>query len=90
MSGLRAGLEYEYTSRASTANAYSFKDHRTLLHVVYNYDSDRFAVSTISAEGRVPMEHGVDAEQQQEESGLQIRELMRQDEAVQRGSSCLK
>jgi hypothetical protein len=88
--GMRAGLSYEYTTRNSTAEAYSFNDHRALLHLVWRSDSDRFGVSSIPPEGRVPMEHGVDSSAGQAAADLQIRDLVRQDEAVQRGSSCLK
>ena len=88
--GVRAGLRYEYTTRISTAEAYSFNDHRVLLQLAWRSDSDRFGVSSIPAEGRVPMQHGVDSSAGQSASDLQIRDLIRQDEAVQRGSSCLK
>jgi len=90
LSGLRAGLEYEYTSRDSTADAYSFHDHRSLLHLVWRYDSDQLAVSVVPRENRVPMNHGVAEVEEEDGSKMEIRELMRQDEAVQRSSSCLK
>jgi hypothetical protein len=88
--GLRLGLDHEYTSRDSTAVAYSFTDHRALLHLSYSYDSDRWGVTRIGAEGRVPLQHGVAAADDEGDQQMKIRDLMRQDEAVQRGSSCLK
>jgi tetratricopeptide (TPR) repeat protein len=88
--GFRVGLDYEYTNRDSTAEAYSFTDHRTLLHLAYNYGSDRLSVNRIGTQGRVPLQHGVEAAEEEGESEMKIRDLMRRDEAVQRGSSCLK
>jgi len=88
--GLKGGLEYDYTSRASTATPYSFHDHRLLLRMSWAYDSERLSVSRIPAEGRVPLRHGLDPNADQPRSDERVRELMRQDEDVRRGSSCLK
>ncbi len=88
--GLKGGLEYDYTSRASTATPYSFHDHRMLLRMSWSYDSKRLGVSRISADGRVPLRHGLDPGADQPRSDQRVRDLMRQDEDVQRGSSCLK
>ena len=88
--GLKGGLEYGYTSRASTATPYSYHDHRLLLRMSWNYDSEQLGVSRISADGRVPLRHGLDPNADQPRSDERVRELMRQDEDVRRGSSCLK
>lgn len=87
LNGLRAGLDYAYSHRRSTAEAYGFSDHRVLLHVTWAMDSDRVGKISVSGDNRVPMPYG------QAASGVEdtrIRDLMRQDEAVKRGSSCLK
>lgn len=88
-SGLRVGLDYEYSHRASTAANYEFTDNRVLLHGVWVMDSDRFGVDLIPVEGREPLPHNVSASGELSGDEMRIRDLMRQDEAVKRGSSCL-
>ena len=88
-SGWRLGLDYELSKRTSTTENYAYVDHRVLLHATWALDTDRFGVEAISAEGREPMHHGVASAGQLSEEELRIRDLMRQDEAVKRGSSCL-
>lgn len=87
-SGLRIGLDYEYSHRSSTAENYAFGDNRVLLHAVWVMDGDRFGANVIPAEGREPLPHGVAASGQLADD-VRIRDLMQQDEAVKRGSSCL-
>jgi hypothetical protein len=88
-SPLRGAIEYSYTSRTSTASAYQFDDHRVLLRLRWSLDSDRFGNTVIPRAGRVPLETET-GNVRSRESRATIRELMRQDEATQRGSSCLK
>ncbi len=88
-SGVRLGIDYEYARRFSTADAYSYTDHRTLLHVTWTTDTDRFGTSTIGTGGRTPLGHGGTAASSLSDE-VRIRDLMRQDEAVKQGSSCLK
>jgi hypothetical protein len=88
-SPVRGALEYSYTSRTSTASAYEFDDHRLLAYVRWSLDSDRFGNTVLPRTGRVPLETESGSARERE-SSASIRELMRQDEAVQRGSSCLK
>ena len=88
-SGLRIGLDYEYSQRNSTAANYEYTDHRVLLHGVWVMDSDRFGSDLIPVEGREPLPHNVSASGEVSSDEMRIRDLMRQDEAVKRGSSCL-
>lgn len=88
-SGVRLGIDYELSKRFSTADAYSYTDHRTLLHVTWTTDTDRFGTSTIGTGGRTPLGHGGTAGSSLSDD-VRIRDLMRQDEAVKQGSSCLK
>jgi hypothetical protein len=88
-SGLRLGFDYEYTHRSSTAAAYTFSDHRLLLHGTWTMDSDRFGVHTIPTQGRVPLPHSIGTAGSMADEELRIRDLMRQDESVKRGSSCM-
>jgi hypothetical protein len=87
---LQTGVEYAYTNRDSTAHDFAFADHRVLLRWTATLDSDRLLTRVISPEGRVPLETGKTAMGRLQESGPTVRELMRQNEAAQRGSSCLK
>ena len=87
--GLRVGVDYEYSRRGSTAANYAFSDNRFLLHGVWVMDGDRFGVDVIPAKGREPIPYGVSSSGQLSSDELRIRDLMKQDEAVKRGSSCL-
>jgi hypothetical protein len=87
-SGVRVGLDWEYSHRSSTAKDYDFGDNRVLLHGVWVMDWERIRVQSIPAEGREPLPHGVAASGQLEDD-VRIRDLIQQDEAVKRGSSCL-
>jgi hypothetical protein len=86
---LRGALEYTYARRDSTAAAYDYRDHRVLLRLLWASDSDRLGSTQVPREGRVTLETGRRAGAGQDRSQA-IRELMRQDESVQRGSSCMK
>jgi hypothetical protein len=88
-SGFRVGLDYEVSHRDSTAINYEYNDHRVLLHGVWVMDGDRFGVDLVSTDGREPLPHGVSASGQLAGDEMRIRDLMQQDEAVKRGSSCL-
>lgn len=87
--GLRGGLEYEYGNRFSTAKNYAFDDHRVLLHGVWTFDSDSLATRSISAENREVLPYRTQSAEQFDQD-VRIRDLMQQDEAVKRGSSCMK
>jgi hypothetical protein len=87
--GLRAGLMYEFSHRASTAAAYEFSDHRILIHGTWTFDSAMLRTRIIGPERRVPMPYGVKAKKRDDDD-QRIRDLMREDEAVRRGSSCLQ
>ncbi|MFC1643010.1 hypothetical protein ACFL5O_10065, partial [Myxococcota bacterium] len=89
-SGLRIGTQYEHSGRDSSAGAYSYTDHRVLGQLVWNSDSDRVRVSRIASEGRVPLRHGTRDAPTDSRSKVDVRDLMQQDEALRRGSSCLK
>jgi hypothetical protein len=87
-SALRGGLEYTFARRHSTAADYSYVDHRFLLRLQWASDSGLFS-TVIPRDGRTALETGTG-----NATGLSrdasVRELLRQDEAAQRSSSCLK
>jgi tetratricopeptide (TPR) repeat protein len=88
-SSLRGALEYAYARRDSTATEYSYQDQRLLLRLQWTDDSDEFAHGVVPRKGRVPLETGSSGRATQAR-GASVRELLRQDEAAQRSSSCLK
>jgi tetratricopeptide (TPR) repeat protein len=88
--GLRWALDYEYTSRHSTAPGYDYDDHRALLHLIWRSDSDRLRVKRIGAQGRIPWRYHGNGTESEGPSRGKIQDRLRQDEAVRRGSSCLK
>jgi hypothetical protein len=84
--GLRAGLELTHTNRRSTAPDYAFHDNRVLAHATWALDLDRLGRTEVPARvllSRATSTLGAGAD-------THIRDLMRQDEALKRGSSCLK
>jgi hypothetical protein len=87
---LESGLEYAYANRDSSAGDYGFSDHRILLRWAVTFDSDRLFTESISSEGRVPLETGSQEMERLQGAEPSVRELVRQNEAAQRGSSCMK
>lgn len=86
---LRLVGKYEMSARRSSAEAYEFTDHRLLVAIEWQIDSDRLARTTTSDEQDVSRDYrelGAGGGS----SSLQLRELMRQEETQRRGSSCLR
>jgi tetratricopeptide (TPR) repeat protein len=88
--GLRWALDYEYTSRKSTAPGYGYDDHRALVHLVWRFNSDRLRVRRIGTEGRIPWRYLGNGTEAEGRTHGEIHDLLRQDEALRRGSTCLK
>jgi len=86
-SAWQLGASYEYTHRNSTAPGYSFVDHRALGRITWSFDTDRYSV--VDERGRAPMQWSRAAVRRARDDS-RIQELLRQDDTVKRGSSCLK
>jgi hypothetical protein len=84
--GLKAGLTYEYAERFSTADPYDYGDHRVLLKLAFAFTADPWAPSTASPAGHVPLDHGVSSPGFEE----RLQDLLRQNEADQKRSSCVQ
>jgi len=90
--GGRAGLSYEYSYRDSTADEqddYDYSEHRLLLKIRWSFDLNPWAPRVVETRGRVALDYGVSG---QAGSGMEeerIQDLLRQDEAARRGSSCV-
>ncbi len=87
-SGLRAGLTYELSGRSSTAPDYEYIDHRLLLRVQLSFSFDPRGPRADLPVGHVPLSWGLE----EEDGALEetIQDLLRQDEAVRAGSSCVE
>jgi hypothetical protein len=85
---LKPGITYEYSQRYSSASQYSFVDHRVLLRCAWNFSWDPFVPATTTPPAHVAMEHSISDAHANDEN--RIRDMLQQDEAVQRGSSCVE
>jgi hypothetical protein len=86
-SGFRAGLVYEFAERFSTAKPYDYTDHRVIVKFVWPFSLDPWLPKASAPEDHVPLDWGLHAG---DGGGERIQDLLRQDEAVQRGSSCVE
>jgi len=88
--GVRLGAEYQYTQRESTANAYNLVDHRTLLEIRWNQDSDQAGRSLVNTPSwSTPIGQQVlSATEARSRAG--ISELMQRDESERQRSTCAK
>jgi len=90
--GARAGLSYEFSYRESTADEiddYDYIEHRLLLKFRWTIDLNPWAPQAVETKGRVALDYGIG---EQAGAGLEeerIQDLLRQDEAARRGSSCV-
>jgi hypothetical protein len=91
---LRAGLGYEYAWRASTAdqpdNDYEYEEHRVLLKTRWSFDLNPWAPGVVSEESHVPLDYGLVSQGGASLENERIQDLLRQDEAARRGSSCVE
>ena len=90
--GARAGLSYEFSYRESTADElddYDYNEHRLLIKIRWTIDLNPWAPQVVETKGRVALDYGLS---EQAGAGLEeerIQDLLRQDEAARRGSSCV-
>ena len=86
--GLRVGLTYALTVRSSTIDAYSYVDHRGLLELRWEGIWDPWAPRVARGNAsRIPLPYGLRGRQL---SGLdRVQDLLRQEDAARRGSSCV-
>lgn len=86
--GLRGGLVYEFSERLSRAEPYAYRDHRVLLKLTWAFALDPWLPRHTRRGEGVPMNWGLVAPGAA--GSERIQDLIRQDEAVQRGSSCVE
>ena len=86
--GLRAGLTYDLTKRFSTAESYEYIDHRPLLRLSYSIDWDPWAPRTAQVRpSHIPLPYDTGDQQGLEDE--RIQDILRQEDAARRGSSCV-
>ena len=82
--GVKLGVTYEFSRRDSSATPYSYDDHRILARAIWSFAIDPWLPHAATPVGHVPLDYGLaDAE-----AGERVQDLLRQDEAAQRSSSC--
>lgn len=84
--GVRAALGYEYSQRFSSATPYDYEDHRLTVRLQWSFSADPWLPRGEALEDHVPLRYGLAATELEE----RIQDLLRQDEAAQRSSSCVK
>ncbi len=88
--GLSGGLSYDLAWRVSSADArdrYSYLEHRVLLLLRWRWQRDPWAPPTLEPASHVPL--GATPGQEPGTDRERIQDLLRQDEAARRGSSCV-
>ncbi len=85
--GFRAGLVYEFADRFSAANPYAYIDNRVIMKFVWSFSLDPWLPKATSLKDVAPIDWGL---QGGDGGGERIQDLLRQDEAVQHGSSCVE
>ena len=86
-SGMRVGIQYDFSWRDSTLGAYDFRDHRVTLRVAWAGDAEVLlpGVAPGTPAADLPWKMGAS------DQGLdRVQDLLRQDEQVQRSSSCVQ
>jgi hypothetical protein len=87
--GLRGGLVYEFSDKLSTIDAYAYMDHRVELELLWSYGFDVFSPRKSGVTPHVPLDYGL-GEGGGRELSERIQDLLRQDESITRGTSCVE
>jgi hypothetical protein len=87
----RAGVEWQYTRRDSTADDrpgydFDYREHRAIVRLRIELAADPWAPHAVRPAGHVPLDWGLGADAGEQEE--RILELLRQDEDLQRGCGC--
>lgn len=90
---LRVGIRYELGLRSSTADRgfdkYGYTEHRALLGFKWSADFDPWAPAVARVAGHLGLDYGAGAARVGVGEEERIQDLLRQDEAARRGSSCV-
>ncbi len=87
---IRLGISYEFSKRISdTSISYSYSDHRALLKVRWTYESNPWAPEQVEDADRLRFPWNTSNNTGNGFDEERIQDLLRQDEASRRGSSCV-
>jgi tetratricopeptide (TPR) repeat protein len=81
---VKVGVTYEFAVRDSTADVYDYVDHRILAKLAWTFTADPWLPHPATPLGHVP----IDWRMKTVELAERIQDLLRQEEATQRSSSC--
>ncbi len=87
--GLRVGVGYDFSWRGSTVSRYAFSDHRVTVRFLWAGGDDFLGPREAAQEPLADLPWGAG---EGEGAGVfeRVQDLLRQDEAVQRSSSCVQ
>ncbi len=93
-SGLRLGLEYEFSMRSSNAQSenqdYSYLDNRLMATLKWRKSFDPRTPALKKNPAPLPLDYGVGPSKKEGLDDERIQDLLRQDEAARGGSSCVE
>jgi Tfp pilus assembly protein PilF len=81
---LKIGFTYEFSNRDSTAQPFAYTDHRLLAKLIWTFTADPWLPAAASPSDHVALNYGLHSRELTE----RVQDLLRQDEAMQRSSSC--
>ncbi len=84
--GLRFALTYDYSQRFSTTDYYDYHDHRVLLRLQWSFSVNPWLPRSFDVSRHVPIDYGLATADETKE---RVQDLLRQDEAAQRSSTCV-
>ncbi|HUU01449.1 MAG TPA: hypothetical protein VM425_08430 [Myxococcota bacterium] len=91
--GVRAGLSYEYSWRATTADEadqdYGLREQRLLLKMRFTFEANPWAPRALPGGDEIAPDYGVAGSSGSGLADERIQDLLRQDESARRGSSCV-
>ena len=91
--GTRFGIGYEYSIRNSSADSesdnYNYTEQRALLKARWVFDINPWAPGVVEPQGHVALDYGLGGDSGGGLDQERIQDLLRQDEAARRGSSCI-
>jgi tetratricopeptide (TPR) repeat protein len=89
----RFGIGYEYSIRNSSADSesdnYNYTEQRALLKARWVFDINPWAPGVVEPQGHVALDYGLGGDSGGGLDQERIQDLLRQDEAARRGSSCI-
>lgn len=85
--GLKIGLQYEFSWRNSSLPQFGFEDHRVSVRLVWAGDAEIFGPKKAASSPLADLPWALSGEDQALD---RVQDLLRQDESVQRSSSCVQ